>query len=139
MDRKIVENLKARDVSAGGLSIGLQKAVGYGIWLVILLLSLSVARNLAKVVSVRQEVASEKEKVAKMEKINKDLEKQIAGTQGVDFVEKQIRNKLGLVKSGEALVILPDEDIVKRLAPVVDDQNDVLPDPNWKKWEKLFF
>jgi cell division protein FtsB len=129
MDRKIVENLK----------IGGTKAVGYGIWLVILLLSLSVARNLAKVINIRGEVTKEKEKVAKMEKINNDLENQIANTQGVDFVEKQIRNKLGLVKSGEALVILPDEDIVKRLAPIIDDQDDTLPDPNWKKWEKLFF
>lgn len=139
MDRKIVENLKVGGVKASNLNTSFQKAVGYGIWLMILLLSLSVARNLAKVVNIRGEVAKEREKVSKMEKINKDLENQIANTQGVDFVEKQIRNKLGLVKSGEALVILPDAEIVKKLAPVVDGQDDALPDPNWKKWEKLFF
>lgn len=139
MNRKIAENLKIGNIKSVGLNAGLQKVVGYGIWLVILLLSVSVARNLAKVADIRYEVAKEKEKVAKMEKINKDLEKQIAGTQGVDFIEKQVRNKLGLVKSGEAMVVLPDPEIVKRLAPIIDDQNDTLPEPNWKKWGHLFF
>lgn len=139
MNRKIVENLKIGNIKSVGFNVGFQKVVGYGIWLVILLLSLSVARNLIKMADIRREIVKEKEKVTKMEKINKDLEKQIAGTQGVDFIEKQVRNKLGLVKSGEAMVILPDPEIVKRLAPVTDDLNESLPDPNWKKWEKLFF
>lgn len=139
MNRKIVENLKIGNITLKDVNSGLQKVVGYGIWLLILLLSVSVARNLAKKASFMREIVKEKEKVAKMERLNRDLENQIAATQRVDFIEKQVRNKLGLVKSGEALVVLPDPEILKKLAPVVDDQNDTLPDPNWKKWEHLFF
>ena len=114
------------------------KVAGYGIWLIILLLSLSVARNMAKVVSIRKDVQAEKEKIVKMQKENQDLESQISGMQSPDFIEKQVRNKLGLVRSGEAVVILPDEATLRKLAPVIDDSDDILPDANWQKWLKLF-
>jgi hypothetical protein len=67
------------------------------------------------------------------------LEEQIAVAEGSNFIEKQIRNKLGLVKPGEAIVVLPDAEILKKMAPQIIAEEDVLPDPNWKKWEKLFF
>ncbi len=128
MDRKLTDLIK--------LKFG--KVAGYGIWLTILLLSLSVARNMAKVASIKKDVLVEKDRIVKMQKENQALETQISGMQSPDFIEKQVRNKLGLVKVGEAVVILPDEATLKRLAPVIDSSEDALPDANWQKWLALF-
>ncbi|HET7099437.1 MAG TPA: septum formation initiator family protein [Patescibacteria group bacterium] len=117
----------------------LKKWTGYGIWLIIGLLSLSTVRNIGKVASVRANIKNEQERLVKIEEENRRLEKQIEATQTTHFIEKEVRNKLGLVKTGEAVVVLPDEEMLRKLAPKIDDQTDSLPDPNWKKWEKLFF
>ena len=115
------------------------KIIGYGIWLMILILSFSVIQNASKVLRTRNEIQKEKEKVAKMKEVNANLEKQIAEAQSTTFIEKQVRDKLGLAKAGESIVILPDEDILRKLAPQTGLEENVLPDPNWKKWMKLFF
>src|SRR5690348_12228152 len=128
MDKKFIDLLKIR----------LGKAVGYGIWVLILLLSLSVARNMAKISGMKRDVQKELARMAKMQKENADLEAQIVAMQGPDFVEQQIRNKLGLVKEGEAVVILPDEETVKKLAPTINKEEETLPDANWQKWLALF-
>lgn len=128
MSRKFTENLKKR----------FGKLAGWGLWFLILILAVSLIKNIGDSTRVKAEIASEAARVAKMEKENRELEAKIAQTQGADFIEKEIRNKLGLVKEGEAVVILPDKELLKKLAPPESSQDDVLPDPNWKRWLKLF-
>ena len=108
-------------------------------WVLIVLLLASTVKNIEKVSGIKSAVQKEKEKVEKMKEDNLKLEAQIAQTQGSDFIDKEIRDKLGLVKEGEAIVVLPDADILRKLAPQMPMEEDTLPDPNWKKWEKLFF
>ena len=115
------------------------KAAGYVIWFLIILLALSVVRSIGNRAQIQSEIAAEAAKVAKMKEDNQRLEAQIAQTQGDEFIDREIRNKLGLVKTGEAIVVLPDSDVLKKLAPVTPLDLETLPDPNWKKWEKLFF
>ena len=117
----------------------LKKVVGYATWVLVALLLVSTVRNIQKVRSIRAQVEKERQKVEKMQVDNTKLEEQVAEAQGSEFIEKQIRDKLGLVKPGEAIVVLPDPEILKKLAPQEISEEDVLPDPNWKKWEKLFF
>lgn len=112
--------------------------LGWATWLLALFLLISTAKNIAKVSSINKAVEREKERVEKMKEENLKLEQQIAQTQGEAFIEKQIRNKLGLAKAGEAIVVLPDPDIIKKLAPQTPIEENTLPDPNWKKWLKLF-
>ena len=128
MDNKFAENTKKR----------LNKITGYVLWVLILLLSLSLVRNISISARIKAAIAAEKAKVAKMEDDNKSLESQIAQTQSGLYIEKQIRDKLGLVKAGEAIVVLPDEETLKKLAPPEAADSQVLPDPNWQKWIKLF-
>lgn len=115
------------------------KIIGYGIWLMVLVLGFSVIQNANKVLRIRGEIASEKKKVEKMEEFNTNLERQIAEAQSASFIEKQVRDKLGLAKAGESIVILPDNDTLRKLAPQIGSEENTLPDPNWKKWMKLFF
>jgi cell division protein FtsB len=115
-----------------------KKPLGYLIWIVVFLLTLSIIKNINKVSRVKEEIDREKARIAKIEAENRELEQKVALTNSPQFVEKEIRNKLGLVKTGEVIVVLPDEETLKKLAPPIKDNADYLPDPNWKKWIKLF-
>lgn len=120
------------------MGIAVSKIAGYIIWLLIILLSISVVRNVAKAREIRSEIAKEQAKVDKVKAENAALQKQIQETQNAAFIEKEVRDKLGLVKEGEAIVILPDEDTLKKLAPVTPTEENILPDPIWQRWLKLF-
>jgi len=56
------------------------------------------------------------------------------------YKEKVAREQLGLARSGEVVIVLPDEAILKRLSPRLYESQEIgKVDPNWKKWAKLFF
>jgi cell division protein FtsB len=126
--QKIIENAKNRA----------KKIIGLAAWVLALFLLISTVRNIARVRAINSLVQDEKNKVEQMKAENAKLQAQIAQTQGEAFIEKQIRDKLGLAKAGEAVVILPDPSILKALAPQPPIEENSLPDPNWKKWLKLF-
>lgn len=120
------------------LKVKFEKLGGYAIWILVVLLTISLIKNVGKVKRIRGEIAAEKEKIAKMKMVNEVLANQVAQAQKPEFIDREIRNKLGLVKTGETVVVLPEEDVLKSLAPKVEIDQEALPDPNWKKWLKLF-
>lgn len=114
------------------------KLTGYGMLVLILLMTVSIIRNIDKMGKIKAEVEKEKRKTEAIKRENEDLEKQVSEIQRAEFIERQLRDKLGLVKEGEVVLVLPDREILKNFAPKVYEEEDVLPDPNWKKWLKLF-
>ena len=116
-----------------------KKLLGYGIWVLAVVFMVSTAKNINRVLRINREVEDEKEKIEKMQAENAELAAKIAETQGSEFIEKQIRDRLGFAKPEETVVIMPDEDVVRKLAPPKATLQDTLPDPNWKKWTHLFF
>lgn len=72
----------------------------------------------------------QKERV-EAEKKQKKLKDKLEFTQSQEFIEKQAREKLGLVKPGETVVIV---------TPLEATQSAIAENlPNWKRWLKLFF
>ena len=114
------------------------KLIGYAIWGLAIVLSISTVKNVSRVISIRRQIEEEKVKVEKMEAENEALQAQINESQGQEFIEKQMRDKLGLTKEGEVMVVLPDSEVVKSFAPPETFVENSLPDPNWVKWKKLF-
>jgi len=116
------------------------KARIFGIvaWALILMLGASVIRNFGRLSRVKSEIQREQERVEAMKRENEELAKRLAETQKPEFVEREVRNKLGLVREGEAVVILPDEDTLRKLAPNLSTEPQTLPDPNWRRWLELF-
>lgn len=114
------------------------KLTGYGVLVLILLMTFSIIRNINKVGKIRTEVKKEREKIEAIKKENEELEKQVSEIQGVEFIERQLRDKLGFSREGETVVVLPDAEVLKNLAPKAYEEEDALSDPNWKKWLKLF-
>lgn len=116
-----------------------KKLLSYAVWVLLALFLVSIVRNINRVVSINRQVEEEKEKISKMQEDNKELAARITEAQSSEFIESQIRNKLGYTKPDETIVIMPDESIVKSLAPPETTVQASLPDPNWVKWKKLFF
>ena len=79
-----------------------------------------------------------KTKLEKLDEENRKLEDQLKITQSEEFMEKQLRNKLGLAKEGEIVLVLPDNETLKKLAPVIPSEEEVTLKPNWRKWIDLF-
>jgi cell division protein FtsB len=111
----------------------------YAIWGLIIILALSVSKNIERDAQINDQIQTEKAKLGKIQTDNNKLTQELAQTQNPNFIEKEVRDELGLGKEGEAIVVLPDADILRKLAPQMPSEVDTLPDPNWVKWEKLFF
>ena len=118
-----------------------QKLIKVRIYILIIfvfLFALSLFRNILKVNEVKNRIQREREKVQKLEEEGKILEEELKKMQGNEFLETQLRDKLGLAKKGESVVILPDPETLKSLVPKIPDEKDYLPDPPYIKWLKLF-
>ena len=104
----------------------------------VFLFGLSLFKNIVKINEVKKRIRKEIEKVQKLEKEGKVLEEQLKMMQGNEYLERELRDKLGLAKKGESVVILPDPETLKKLVPEIPDEKDYLPDPPYIKWLKLF-
>jgi cell division protein DivIC len=114
------------------------KILFYSILGLILMLSVTLVKNVIRTNQIREQIEAEKVKIAKIQAENDKLASEVANTQSAEFIEREMRNKLGLGKEGEAVVVLPDPDALRKLVPVVPVEVDTLPDPNWRKWVHLF-
>jgi|SRR3989344_339570 len=80
-----------------------------------------------------EKVSKAGDKLESLRSENEQLKQELAYKKSEEFKEAEIRNKLGLVREGEALVIIPKEDIDQF------EENSEKQVPNWQKWRKLFF
>ena len=110
----------------------------YALILFVFLFAFSLFRNILKINEAKNRIEREKEKIVKLEKEGQILEEELKKMQGNEFLETQLRDKLGLAKKGESVVILPDSETLKKLVPEIPDEKDYLPDPIYVKWMKLF-
>jgi len=101
-------------------------------------LFLSVKRNLGRIQEARKLLEEEEKKVSALREEKEDLVRRLNKVQSEEFIEKQLRDNLGMSREGEIVIILPEDDVVRSFAPKIDKEEASLPDPNWKKWLKLF-
>ena len=121
-----------------GLKIIFQKFsvyIGLG---VLIMLIMSLLGNISRMKSVDLRIEKEKERVEKLKEKREELQRNLEFVQSEEYIEQQLRDNLGLAKEGEIVVILPDEDIVKKFAPRIEEEEEIPLEPNWKKWVGLF-
>ena len=79
----------------------------------------------------------------RLEEAKRDREELLALTEEVNsdfYVERQIRDNLGLAREDEIVVVLPDDEVLRRLSPRLREKEEVVEViPNWKKWYLHFF
>ncbi len=107
---------------------------------VIILVVLSLAYNLLVQITDAlrsgDRLSAAAEAVYNLEAKNRQLKNKLSEVQSPEFIEEQARNKLGLGKSGETMVIIPD-DKLKLVMGASSSAGVRL--PNWLGWFKVFF
>ncbi len=82
-----------------------------------------------------QSVGDAQKQLDDLKRENEALKKELGFKAGDQFAEEEIRNKLGLAKPGEAIVVLPKGESSES---TVNNQSSA-EIPNWQKWWNLFF
>lgn len=127
--------MKKIDFDLEALKIKLYKIAA--LLLAVLLLG-SLIRSIKKTREVQRKIASKEEHLRQLEREGEELKRKLEEAKKPEFIEQQLRDKLGYAKPGEIVVILPEEEVLRGLAPNFEEEEDVLPDPNWKKWLNIF-
>lgn len=106
--------------------------------LILIGLTSSFFRSYQKAAKTKAVIEKEKAKVEELKSANLKLEEDLARVKSEEFIERQLRDKLGLAKPGEIVLVLPDAETLKKLAPKMEEEKETLPDPPWRKWIQLF-
>lgn len=105
---------------------------------VFVILASSLVKSVKRIRIGDDVIEKTKVKIEKTEEENKKLSEQLQITQSEEFMEKQLRDKMGLAKEGEILLVLPEASIVKKLSPQIPDEEETKPKTNLQKWMELF-
>jgi cell division protein FtsB len=108
-------------------------------WLILIIglsLIISLSRDILRLLRSGERIKLAEEKVYQLEKEQQELLEKKQYYRSVEFIEEEARNKLGLARPGETIVILPPN-IPKILGQQEEKPTEEL--PNWQKWWRLFF
>ena len=109
------------------------------ILVIVLIIGFFLAYNsFNKIMTFRENaktVENAQERLDRLKKENEALKAEFEYKKSNEFAEEEIRNKLGLAKEDEVVLILPNEEDSSQLT-VHSSQSSK---PNWVKWRKLFF
>lgn len=117
----------------------LKKYLNYILLFLAFLFIVSLIRNILRINRANKEILKAEERVDEAIAENNELKVKVEELRSPEFQEVQLRDKLDLAKEGEIVVVLPDEEILRKLAPKRIEEENILPDPNWKRWMNLFF
>lgn len=106
-----------------------------GLTLFSLILIVTLSRSIISVWQKRDVIREREETLAKIEAENEALKKRLALSQSPDYIEREAREKLGLTRPGESVVLMPPATEAAKLL------EELLPKPlpNWRQWWRLFF
>ena len=99
------------------------------------ILAVNSAKRIHSFSQTSQKVQESEDRLEKLRKENEALKNELKYKESGEFAEKEIRDKLGLVKEGEAIVVLPRDDSSQSTVHSAQS-NEV---SNWQKWRDLFF
>lgn len=105
--------------------------------LIIILILLFIIKNIAESIIVLNQNShilinlKNEEELAKQK--NKFLKERLNYVTSQEFIENEAREKLGMVKNGENIILIPPPGKEEKKK---NQRNEL---PNWEKWKRLFF
>ncbi len=117
----------------------MKRYIRWALLIVVLAIIISMGRNALGLFDRRDQIKEARERVEELEREQAQLLELKEKVESPEFVEKEAREKLGLAKPGEVVVVLPSEDILRRLAPKIEEEEFVEALPIWKRWARMFF
>jgi cell division protein FtsB len=115
------------------------KLTYYILLVLVIVLGFTLIKNIQKLRRINNDIQHKELEVERMKRESEDLARQLEEVEKPEYIEAQIRNKLGFSKEGEIVVILPPDDVLRSLVPkplVIEDKRR---EPNWRRWFELFF
>jgi len=105
----------------------------FGLYLIV-----SFSSSIFDLYQKSKDIGKERLKVEALKIKNEELKKQLEYVKSQEFLEREAREKLGLVREGEVVVILPEnfKETIGNDHPQTEKGKEV---PNWGKWWKVFF
>lgn len=105
--------------------------------LVVLLIAYNLIVQIMSAVKSGERLSDEANEVYRLEIKNKELKQQLSQIKTPEFIEEQARNKLGLGREGETIVIIPEDKLKLVLGASNSAQAERLPNP--LGWWRFFF
>ena len=102
----------------------------------VLFFAYNLITQISDAVSSSERLSQQAETVYKLEAKNKELRKKLSKIQSPQFIEQQARDKLGMSKPGETIIIIPQEKLKQILGASSSAEPARL--PNWLGWVKVF-
>jgi len=109
------------------------KLVYWGAVIVLGVFTVRLGRNVWKLWKAGERIKDAESGVRSQELENQELQKRLAEVQSPEFIEREAREKLGLGKEGETIIVLPPQNEKS------NTQYSISNEPNWKKWWNLYF
>lgn len=106
------------------------------ILLIIGLFAYSLITRTMEAIKSGERLSKSAELVYQLETQNKVLKQELMEVKSQDYIEGEVRNKLGFVKKGETIVVIPEEKLKLVLGTTQSAQ---IRFPNWLGWLKVFF
>lgn len=103
--------------------------------IVLFLLGLNSFKRILSLEGTSKNVEKEEAQLETLRGENETLKQELEYKKSQRFAEQEIRNKLGLAKEGEEVIVVPKKDEQGGSQDVVNKKQV----PNWKKWQRLFF
>ena len=107
-----------------------------GITVISVMVIIGFIRSISRQISRTDVVGEHREALLKEEEKNRELKEQLKEATSPAFIEKQAREKLGLAREGDTIVLLAKPKDSGINARVGGDGDTVA---NWKRWWRLFF
>lgn len=111
-------------------------------WIVILVslfMIISLSQSVVDLLEKRAIVKQEQERLSDLKEKHEELTKKFEMVQTPAFIEKEARERLGMAKDGETVIIMGDSSLPQQQAEgkVLNDLS--RPESNWKRWWQVFF
>lgn len=103
--------------------------------LVSLILGYNLITQAVETAKSGERLSQAAEIVYKLEIKNRQLKQDLSQMQSAEFIEKEVRNKLGFAKKGETIVVIPEEKLKMVLGASSSAQIRL---QNWLGWWRLF-
>lgn len=113
----------------------MRKFIAIGVLIFEVYLIISFSRSVWDLWEKQEAIETARDSVAKLTDENKKLKSRLEYVKSEEFMEKEAREKLNLVKPGETIVIIPQSVLEAATASAAPTP---VP-PNWEQWMRLFF
>lgn len=114
----------------------IKKATVSFIIIVVLVIAYNLINQIIEATKSGERLSQAADAVYKLEVKNKNLKQKLAEIQSPQSLEEIARDKLGLSKKGETVVVIPEDKLKLVLGA---SQSAQIRLPNWLGWLKVFF